>query len=194
MQSQRVWGLFDIFQHGILKMSRTPANYWGEFVLDIAVATLLVSEGLRHNNTHPTEVFFTILTGLFLFSFFEYFVHRWMFHGSIQIMVEGHRNHHENPLGYDGIPFFVPSLLLVGLIGLFALLMPVSYAFLLAGTLAFSYVTYGLCHFTIHHLRFRHRLAQRWAANHHIHHYHPDTNFGVTTPLWDILLKTRYMR
>jgi sterol desaturase/sphingolipid hydroxylase (fatty acid hydroxylase superfamily) len=27
-----------------------------------------------------------------------------------------------------------------------------------------------------------------------VHHYHPDTNFGVTTPLWDILLRTRYVR
>jgi hypothetical protein len=29
---------------------------------------------------------------------------------------------------------------------------------------------------------------------HHVHHYHPGTNFGVTTPLWDVLLGTRYVR
>jgi dihydroceramide fatty acyl 2-hydroxylase len=27
-----------------------------------------------------------------------------------------------------------------------------------------------------------------------VHHYHPDCNFGVTTPLWDYLLGTRYVR
>jgi len=27
-----------------------------------------------------------------------------------------------------------------------------------------------------------------------VHHYHPDSNFGVTTPLWDVLLGTRYVR
>jgi 4-hydroxysphinganine ceramide fatty acyl 2-hydroxylase len=31
------------------------------------------------------------------------------------------------------------------------------------------------------------------AAHHLIHHHHPDANFGVTTPLWDIVLGTRYV-
>jgi hypothetical protein len=74
------------------------------------------------------------------------------------------------------------------------LLVSASSAFLLVGSMAFGYVTYGLSHFIIHHTRFRRRLARRWAANHHIHHYHPDTNFGVTTLLWDTLLNTRYVR
>jgi sterol desaturase/sphingolipid hydroxylase (fatty acid hydroxylase superfamily) len=194
MRGQRIRRLFDAALVCILKMSRTPANYWGEFVLDIPIGFLLIFEGLRHPGTHPPAVFFTILIGLFLFSFFEYFFHRWLFHGSMRLMVEGHRAHHENPLGYDALPFFLPALLLMGLVGIFVLLIPVSYAFLLAGSMASGYVTYGLSHFIIHHTRFRRRMARRWAANHHIHHYHPDTNFGVTTPLWDIVLSTRYVR
>jgi dihydroceramide fatty acyl 2-hydroxylase len=43
-------------------------------------------------------------------------------------------------------------------------------------------------------VRFQHPLLRRWAAAHHVHHYHPDSNFGVTTPLWDYLLGTRYVR
>ncbi len=194
MQGRAIGRLFDAALDCLLKMSRTPANYWGEFALDIPVGILLVFEGLRHYATHPPAVVFTILFGLFLFSFCEYFFHRWLFHGSIRLIVEGHRAHHENPLGYDALPFFLPSLLLVGLVGIFVLLMPVGYAFLLAGAMAFGYVTYGLSHFIIHHTRFRRPLARNWAAHHHIHHYHPDTNFGVTTPLWDILLTTRYVR
>jgi sterol desaturase/sphingolipid hydroxylase (fatty acid hydroxylase superfamily) len=194
MQGLAIRRLFDAALDCISKMSRTPANYWGEFVLDFPIGILLIFEGLRHFDTHPTAVFFTILIGLFLFSFFEYFFHRWLFHGSMRLMVEGHRAHHENPLGYDALPFFLPALLLTGLVGVFVLLMPFSYAFLLAGAMDFGYVTYGLSHFLIHHRRFRLRPVRRWAANHHIHHYHPDTNFGVTTPLWDILLATRYVR
>ena len=194
MQWQAIRRPFDAALDCILKMSRTPANYWGEFVLDIPVGILLIFEGLRHHDTHPSAVFITILIGLFLFSFFEYFFHRWLFHGSMRLMVEGHRAHHENPLGCDALPFFLPALLLMGQVGIFVLLMPASYAFLLAGTLAFGYDVYGLSHFIIHHARFRSRPARQWAANHHIHHYHPDTNFGVTTPLWDILFATRYVR
>ena len=109
-------------------------------------------------------------------------------------MVEGHRAHHENPTGYAGLPFFLPAMVMMGLLGILCLLIPIGYAFLLIGAVAFGYVSYGLGHHMIHHCRFRHSLARRWAANHHIHHYHPDTNFGVTTPLWDILLATRYVR
>jgi sterol desaturase/sphingolipid hydroxylase (fatty acid hydroxylase superfamily) len=194
MQGLAIRRLFDAALDCILKMSRTPANYWGEFVLDVPVGILLIFEGLRRLDTHPIAVFFTILIGLFIFSFFEYFFHRWLFHGSMRLMVEGHRAHHENPLGYDALPFFLPALLLTGLVGIFVLLMPVGFAFLLAGAMDVGYATYGLTHFLIHHRRFRRRPVRRWAANHHIHHYHPDTNFGVTTPLWDILFATRYAR
>ena len=194
MQVQMIRGSIAAARDSILKMSRTPANYWGEFILDIPVGGFLIFAGFRHHDAHPAAAFLTILLGLFLFSFFEYFFHRWIFHGSLQLMVEGHREHHENPLGYAGIPFFVPTLLLLGLLGIFVLVMPVNYAFLLAGSISFGYVTYGLSHFIIHHTHFHRGLAQHWAANHHIHHYHPDTNFGVTSPLWDFLFNTRYLR
>lgn len=194
MQGQIIRGLFASAQDSIVRMSRTPANYWGEFFLDIPVGILLILAGLRRHDIHPVAAFITILIGLFLFSFFEYFFHRWIFHGSLRLMVNGHRAHHENPLGYDGIPFFLPTLLLLGLLGIFFLLITASNAFLLTGSIAFGYVTYGLSHFIIHHIHFHRRLARRWAANHHIHHYHPDSNFGVTSPLWDILLNTLYMR
>jgi sterol desaturase/sphingolipid hydroxylase (fatty acid hydroxylase superfamily) len=176
-------------------MSQTSENYWGEFAIDIPVGLLLVGAGWLHTGAHhPAAALLTFLAGLLFFSFFEYCFHRWIFHGSIPAMVEGHRAHHENPTGYSSLPFFLPALLMLGLLGILVVLIPVSYAFLLTGAVAFGYVTYGLSHFIIHHHHFRRRLARRWAANHHIHHYHPDSNFGVTTPLWDRLFHTRYQR
>jgi len=74
------------------------------------------------------------------------------------------------------------------------MLMPLGCAFLLTGAIALGYVSYGLSHFIIHHVRFRNQRVRRWAANHHIHHYHPDTNFGVTSPLWDMVFATRFVR
>ena len=192
MQGQTFGRIFEAAMRGIMKMSLTPANYWGEFALDIPIGIALVLAGLWHFDIPATNAAIVLLLGLFLFSFFEYFFHRWMFHGSIRIMVEGHRAHHEYPLGYAGLPFFLPALVMMGLLGLLCLLIPVGYACLMIGAVAFGYVTYGLGHHMIHHIRFRHPLVRRWAANHHIHHYHPDTNFGVTTPLWDIVLATRY--
>ncbi len=185
--------MFDRVTNIISMMSKTRFNYWAEFAIDIPLGAVMIFAGLRHGGHNPITVLLTILLGLFLFTIIEYSSHRWLFHGSVPIIVQGHRAHHENPLGYDALPFFLPALVLLGLSGLFCLFMSASYSFLLTGTIALSYTTYGLSHFTIHHHRFHWVPARNWAANHHIHHYHSDTNFGVTTPLWDILIGTRYV-
>lgn len=193
MQGKTIRDMIRAVPDSILRMSRSPVNYWAEFALDIPLGVGLIFAGLRQQDIHSLEVFLTILIGLFFFSYFEYSVHRWLFHGSVQIIVQGHRLHHKNPQGYDALPFFLPALVILGLTGIFVLLVPRSYAFMLSGIMALGYVTYGLSHFAIHHVRFHQTAARRWTATHLIHHYHPESNFGVTTPLWDILLGTRYV-
>ena len=192
-QEQVIRHPFNRLMDSIAKLSKTPFNYWAEFAVDIPLGVSLIVLGLYYSNGNPITVFLIILFGLFLFSFLEYSIHRWLFHGSIRIIVQGHQAHHENPLGYDALPFFVPALILLALAGVFVLFVPVSAALLLTGTIAFGYVTYGLSHYTIHHHRFHRILARNWAAKHHIHHHHPDTNFGVTTHLWDLLIGTGYV-
>ena len=183
------------FSEGVLdamvRLSRTRANYWLEFVLDSALAATLLGEGLRRHGLSPAVVVFMLL-GLLVFSFIEYCFHRWLYHGSLQLMAQGHAAHHGNPAGYDSVPFFLPALLLLAFIGLALLFLPASVVLLLSSGIAFGYVAYGLSHFMIHHIRFRHSLMRSWAAHHHIHHHHPDCNYGVSTPLWDVVLGTRY--
>lgn len=178
----------------IVRMSSTRTNYWAELVLDAVLGLLLVVEGWRHDTGRPLIALLACLLGLFVFSFIEYFFHRWMFHTRVPLFEQGHRMHHERPLGYDSLPFFLPAVVLLVLAGLFMLIMPSGLAMLMAGSITFGYIAYGLSHFIIHHVRFRQPLLRRWAGAHHVHHYHPESNFGVTTPLWDVLLGTRYVR
>ncbi len=177
----------------IVRMSSTRTNYWGELVVDVLLGATLMIEGARR---HPGALVGTlaIALGLFAFSFVEYFFHRWMFHTRIPLFAQGHNLHHERPLGYDSLPFFLPAAILLALTAVFVALMPTGFALLLASAITFGYILYGLAHFIIHHVRFKQPLLRRWAAAHHVHHYHPDSNFGVTTPLWDVLLGTRYVR
>ena len=193
MKSQSML-LIDTLLNAILRLSKTPLNYWAEFAIDIPFGAVMIFTCLRSKDFGPIAFVLTILLGLFLFSIIEYSFHRWLFHGSVQIMAQGHRAHHENPLGYDSLPFFLPALSLLALTVVFVMLMPAKYAFLLTGTIALGYVIYGLSHFTIHHHLFHYVPARNWAAHHHIHHFHAETNFGVTTPLWDIVFGTRYRR
>ncbi|MGA7983903.1 MAG: sterol desaturase family protein [Burkholderiales bacterium] len=176
----------------LFRLSRTRANYWLEPVLDTLLGVALLSAGLRHHVPLAGAVAL-ILLGLLLFSFMEYVFHRWVFHGPLRPMARGHASHHADPRGYDSLPFFLPALVLFSVVALCALLAPTPDVWLLASGIAFGYVAYGVAHFMIHHRRFRVAWLRRWAARHHIHHHHPERNFGVTTPLWDALLATSYV-
>lgn len=185
--------VFDAALKPILRMSTTRFNNRAGLTADAVIAVVLTYLGLRHQHVRFAPALLTIVSGLLLFSLIEYCFHRWLFHGPVRIMEQGHHKHHLDPVGEDSLPFFLPPLVMLLLAGLFAMALPASYALLLAGAIACGYATYGLSHFIMHNRRFRHPLSRRWAAFHHIHHHHPDKNFGVTTPLWDIVLGTRYV-
>ena len=177
----------------IVRMSATRANSRASLMVDAATAIVLIGVGLRQANFRATPALLTVASGLLLFSLIEYCFHRWLFHGWEQVMEQTHSKHHQDPLGDITLPFFLPPMILLLLAGIFDLAMPAGYALLMAGAIGFGYAIYGLSHFAMHIRRFRHPLTRRWAAHHHIHHHHPDKNFGVTSPLWDIVLGTRYV-
>ncbi len=177
----------------LARVSTTRANARAGLVADVLISLLLLGAGLYTAAAFGLiNAALTIALGLVLFSFVEYCVHRWLFHGRASALEAGHRTHHEDPAGYDALPFFAPPLGMLALAALLALILPVSTALLLAGAVAAGYAAYGLGHTAIHSTRFRGPIPMRWAAHHHIHHHHADRNFGVTTPLWDIVLGTRY--
>ena len=180
--------------NGITRLSSTRANYWAEFVLDSTLGLLLLAFGVRYRTGGALGVLLAVALGLFAFSFIEYFFHRWMFHTHVPLFEQGHRKHHQDPLGYDSMPFFLPAMVLVVLTALLAAVVPTGFVLVMMGAVTFGYVLYGLSHFAIHHMQFKQPWLRRWAGAHHIHHFHPETNFGVTTLFWDAVLGTLYVR
>lgn len=174
-------------------LSTTRANARAGLAADVLVSCVLLDLGLRHGSMSTAVAISIALFGLVLFSFVEYCFHRWLFHGSVRVLEQGHRKHHEEPQAHDSLPFFLPPLVALLLAGSLGLFLPAPAALLFTGGMAAGYATYGLVHTLFHNVRFRRPLSKRWAAAHHIHHYHPHSNFGVTTPLWDIVLGTRYV-
>ena len=178
----------------LARLSTSHFNLRAGLTSDSLISALLIAAGVRYGRMHWLAAALTVLCGLFAFTFIEYAAHRWLFHGHTGPFEAGHTHHHVDPLGYDALPFFMPPLFMCALGALFALAIPVGYALLLAGVIAAGYAAYGLSHVAIHVHRFKSPLMRRWAGFHNIHHYHPDTNFGVTTSLWDFLLGTHYRR
>ena len=175
------------------RLSTSRFNNYAGLSSDVAVALGLIVAGLRRDELHAIMILWLVLCGLLIFSLIEYVVHRWLFHGPFEVFEQGHRRHHEEPQGYDALPFFLPPLAYLLLAVLLTYVMPTSSALLLGGSIAAGYAAYGLSHWSIHAYRFRHPLVRTWAAAHHIHHNHPERNFGVTSPLWDLLLRTQYV-
>lgn len=176
----------------LARLSSTRFNANAGLVCDVGVGIALLAGGIYTNRFGFLTALATLAFGLLVFSAIEYSFHRWLFHHGQSSMREGHDKHHVDPHGFDALPFFLPPLAMLLLAGLLTLVLPTSTAMLLAGATATGYAAYGVAHTIIHAIRFRSRAAAKWAANHHIHHHHPDCNFGVTTPLWDIVMGTRY--
>jgi sterol desaturase/sphingolipid hydroxylase (fatty acid hydroxylase superfamily) len=175
-------------------LSQTKANAHMGLACDIAIGMGLVAFGKLKYGSGVALPMSSFLAGLLVFTFVEYAFHRWLFHGAIAFFRQGHKQHHLHPNNDDALPFFAPPMAMLACAMLLAAFVPVDVAALFVGGIAFGYACYGLGHTIIHRRRFALAWPRAWAARHHIHHNHPAKNFGVTTPLWDILLGTRYPR
>lgn len=143
---------------------------------------------------------FAFVGGILTCTFFEYALHRFAFH-YVPASAIGrrlhylfHGIHHDDP--NDALRLVMPPAVTLAIaIMLYPLctwsvgeaLGPVFYAGIATGYLAYDY-----SHFFIHHGRPRGpwgRLVQR---QHFLHHFSDETtNFGVSSPLWDVVFGTR---
>ncbi len=176
------------------RLAATEFNRRAAFACDLAMAVLPIVGALALRELRLVPALMMFGAGLLLFSLIEYAFHRWLFHGPDQAMQRGHARHHDFPTGTDTLPFFIPPISLFLLAGLFNEMMPFAYALLLTGAIGSGYLAYGECHGAIHRTRFRNPWVRRWSAHHHVHHHHEGHNFGVTTPLWDLVFRTKYER
>lgn len=133
----------------------------------------------------------------------EYVLHRWAFHyvpkgqWSQRFHFIIHGVHHDYP--NDAHRLVMPptaSLPIVLLFyGLFYLVLPASgLQSFFAGFLT-GYVIYDLIHYSLHHAGWRMSWFAWLKRNHMQHHFvEPDRRYGVSSPLWDILLRSRGRR
>ncbi len=136
------------------------------------------------------------------FSLFEYLLHRFAFHRLLsgtpgpQRQLWGfllHGYHHHFP--DDPMRLVMPPPISWPV----ALLFAGAYTFCLGperaipamgGTLS-GYLALFSVHYYVHHARPA-RGPGRWLRRYHLRHHHqdPDSRFGVTSPLWDVVFRT----
>jgi 4-hydroxysphinganine ceramide fatty acyl 2-hydroxylase len=144
-------------------------------------------------------ILLTVFTGILVWSFVEYVVHRFLYHTEtnsdrlIRIQNNGHWIHHRFPkdptrLAMPPAPALILSALFFGLFWL--LLGPLAFAFWPGFMLGYdAYISF---HYAQHVVKTpSYPPFRRLWKQHRIHHYkNPYVAYGVSTNLWDFVFGT----
>jgi len=142
------------------------------------------------------------MLGLLAWTGVEYVMHRFVFHfhptsefGKKMHFIF-HGIHHDYPC--DRLRLVLPPSVSIPLATAFFFLWrsfipaPGLYAFFSAFIL--GYLTYDMFHYAIHHLNVKGKLWDQLKTHHLKHHYvDPDKGFGVSSPLWDHLVRSNFV-
>lgn len=144
-----------------------------------------------------------IIIGLFVWTLTEYTLHRFVFHFQPKSQFGQrlhfifHGVHHDYPS--DTKRLVMPpsvSLPLAALFYfLFRMILGVSFVAPFFVGFLIGYLFYDLSHYAIHHFNMHSKF---WLAvkNHHMKHHYQDSTkgFGVSSPLWDIIIGTNFLQ
>lgn len=153
--------------------------------------------GAEYMGIAPGKEALLFLGGLLFWTFFEYLMHRYVFHfiseniRAQKFVYTLHGVHHEYPRDRERL-FMppLPSLIISSLIFGGMYLATGWYALSLFPGFMTGYLLYGTMHYAIHSYAPPRWLKALW-RNHHLHHYkYPEKGFGVSSVLWDHIFRT----
>jgi sterol desaturase/sphingolipid hydroxylase (fatty acid hydroxylase superfamily) len=138
----------------------------------------------------PTTIALALAAGLLLWTPIEYVTHRYLLH-----RIAPHFQHHDEPtvLEYLFAPLWLSSTFAVALWGILTLALHSwqRAALVEAGTIS-GYLFYEALHIRIHSQAAGGVLLRFWRKHHYYHHFADDTRcYGVTSPVWDVVFRTR---
>ena len=173
-------------------VSKSRINYWLAYATDFACPVVMLWLGLKYSAGWLT-ILTSVSAGIFVFSFVEYAMHRWLFHAPVSFATEIHRSHHVEPEEATAMPF--PCSAGVAFLLWSYLPMAVGEAVTCYFATGFmgAFFYYTLIHHFEHTIRIKSVgfgwLRAKWIA-HAIHHGRANRNYGVTTAVWDRVFGT----
>ena len=192
-------GQAQIFRNQYLEyLTKThPLVIWGLYLPIIILFLFYSAYKFEFSFLQITLLF---LGGIFFWTFFEYIMHRFVFHWTSdnsriqRISYVMHGNHHEFPRDKQRL-FMppVPSIIISGIV------FGIMYLFIATYTLSFfpgfilGYLLYGSMHYAIHAWNPPFKWMKPIWRNHHLHHYKNDhKGFGVSSHFWDTIFGTGF--
>ncbi|MEO5889526.1 MAG: sterol desaturase family protein [Ferruginibacter sp.] len=141
--------------------------------------------------------------GLLTWTITEYFLHRFVFHyhptsefGKKMHFIF-HGVHHDYPR--DKKRLVMPPSASIPLATLFyflfSLVLQQQLLFAFFPGFLLGYLIYDMLHYAMHHHNFKNPILKKMKQHHMLHHYkEPSKGFGVSSSLWDVLLKSDFPR
>jgi sterol desaturase/sphingolipid hydroxylase (fatty acid hydroxylase superfamily) len=145
----------------------------------------------------------SIAAGLFVWSFVEYVMHRFVFHfepsskWGRRLHFIFHGVHHDYP--NDALRLVLPPSvsipLATGFFFLFKSFIPEVYFYgFFAGFIA-GYLFYDISHYALHHFNFKGRFWKKLKKHHMMHHYADATRgYGVSSSFWDKIFRSDFQK
>ncbi|MBS1916396.1 MAG: sterol desaturase family protein [Bacteroidetes bacterium] len=192
-------GQAQLFKNDYLEMlTKThPLVIWGMYLPVIAYMLYHSNVALGFNATYIVSIFFA---GMFFWTFFEYIMHRFVFHWVAEsgrarkVVYVMHGNHHEYPRDRERL-FMppVPSIILASIIFSLQYLVLREYSFMFFPGFLLGYLMYGSMHYAIHAWNPPFKWMKPLWRNHHLHHYKNEhQGYGVSTTIWDRVFGTMF--
>lgn len=141
--------------------------------------------------------------GLFVWTFTEYIMHRFVFHyappdkpWAQRLHFIFHGVHHDYPSDAKRLvlPPSVSIPLATGFYFLFRATLPGGMVYAFFPGFILGYLFYDMTHYAIHHFNFKGSIWKKIKQHHMLHHYQdPDRGYGVSSPLWDKVFDSDFL-
>jgi len=171
----------------------------GVVLLWTPVVLLTLYLGIASSSLSEVQAVLAYVGGVFLWTFVEYLIHRFLFHGNFKtkfmqdFQYKGHTIHHLQPMFKKRL--VMPPLAAIPTAAVLYMLLWVVVRFLFglqgwtspifAGMIT-GYIFYDLLHYSYHHAAFKGKLFNSLRVHHMRHHGIDKTGrYGVSSPIWD---------
>jgi sterol desaturase/sphingolipid hydroxylase (fatty acid hydroxylase superfamily) len=174
-------------------MQLTRAGYFADFYVYPGLAVALAALALVPGPRPWLALGCAIAAGLAAWTLLEYMLHRWVLH-RVPWIRDQHEAHHGDPKAFVGTPTWLSLPAISALVMIPSLLeWGVAVGSSFTAGLVLGYLWYAAVHYAVHHRHAAPGTAFSRLKRLHAIHHHRDAaaNFGVTTPLWDHVFRTR---
>ncbi|MBS1680521.1 MAG: sterol desaturase family protein [Bacteroidetes bacterium] len=181
----------------------TKVHYSVPLIIYVPVICIFLFKSFSAETFSFTAFSMSFGCGLIVWTFTEYFLHRFVFHyvpassWGQRLHFIFHGVHHDFP--NDRLRLVMPPSvsipLALGFYFLFRSVLPASWLPAFFAAFLIGYLIYDMAHYAFHHGSFQNPILKKMKQHHMRHHFQePDKGYGVSSILWDKILDSDFKK